>query len=114
MDYLDCKNKEGQESGLMVHAKREVYLCGAQKDWPMYRDILAVFSSQGHSGGSASVVIPTLNKLLNWDNLSPLTSDPEQWVDHSEISSAPIWQSKRNPSVFSKDGGKTWYTLGSK
>ena len=102
---MEEKNEEN--SGLLRHAKRELELAGAMEDWPLYRDIIKVFASQGHSGGSASVVIPNLNKLLQFQNLSPLTSKPEEWTEVGE----GVWQSKRNPSIFSKDGGATWYAL---
>jgi hypothetical protein len=57
------------------------------------------------------VAIEQLNRLLNFENLSPLTSDSGEWIDRTEMSSYPLWQSKRNSKAFSEDGGKTYYLL---
>ncbi len=103
LDFNDCN-----DSGLLKHAKRELAAIDALEDWPIYRDIIAVFSSQGHSGGSASCVIPTLNKLLNYQPLSPITSSPEEWM---EVDEGKMWQNKRKGTSFSVDAGKTWYDI---
>jgi hypothetical protein len=42
--------------------------------------------------------------------LSPITA-ADEWTDRSVESGYPLWQSVRCPSVFSKDGGATWYDL---
>jgi hypothetical protein len=68
----------------------------------------------GHSGGSASVAIPTINALLQFKNLRPLTNDPKEWVHHGEEiwgEKGGIWQNERNAEAFSKDGGKTYYLI---
>jgi len=74
-------------------------------------ELIEKFSEQGHSGFSASMVVDIFNKLASFKTLSKLTSDPEEWNNVSEMSGKPMWQSKRCPSAFSKDGGKTWYDL---
>lgn len=103
IDYADCK-----DSNMMKHAKRELVAIGALEDWPIYRDILAVFSSQGHSGGSASVVIPTLSKLLSQEPLGPLTGKDDEWTDVSEYSNSDtLYQNKRCSHVF-KDSTHAW------
>lgn len=100
---------------LVEHAKRELDLCGQAAEDPGYAASLvaavAAFASYGHSGGSATVAINQLTTLLHFGALSPLTSDPEEWIDRSDMSSTPLWQSRRNPAVFSEDGGKTHYLL---
>jgi hypothetical protein len=56
-----------------------------------------------------------LHALLGFKTLSPLTDDPREWIDQSEVSGGePLWQNRRDPSAFSKDGGKTWYFLADK
>lgn len=82
-----------------------------------YLDMIRIFSRMGHSGGSASVFIPVLNALLRYENLSPLTDDPEEWVHHDETvwgERGGIWQNTRNSKAFSKDGGKTYYLVDEK
>jgi len=98
---------------LVEHAIRELELSGQTAEDPAYSATLvaaiAAFASYGHSGGSAGIAIQQLHQLLQQRALSPLTSDPEEWVDHGESSNSPLWQNKRDSAAFSKDGGKTWY-----
>lgn len=98
---------------LVEHAKRELELCGQTAEDPAYAATLvaaiAAFASYGHSGGSAGIAIEQLHTLLQFRPLSPLTSDPEEWFDHGEISDSPLWQNKRDGAAFSRDGGQTWY-----
>jgi hypothetical protein len=90
-------------------------MCGQYAEDPEYSEsiIKAVeaFASYGHSGGSAMVAREQLHALLGFKPLSPLTSDPAEWEDRSEISGTPLWQNKRDPAMFSTDGGKTHYSL---
>ena len=101
---------------LVEHAKRELELCGQAAKDPGYAASLvaavAAFASYGHSGGSASVAIGQLHRLLQFENLSPLTSDPDEWIDRSKESGYPFWQNKRNSKAFSRNGGRDWYLLG--
>lgn len=95
-------------SNLVNHAKRELELIG-EEEWAVngYVKMIEAFSEMDHSGGSASVFIPVLNKLLQFQNLSPLTDNPKEW---NEVGDG-MWQSQRNPAAFSEDGGKTHYIL---
>lgn len=98
---------------LVEHARRELELLGEEPEtinW--FCRVVEEFSSYGHSGGSASICIPMLEKLLMFENLTPLTDNPDEWLDVSSYSSGvPMWQNKRNGSAFSKDGGKSYYLL---
>jgi hypothetical protein len=102
-------------SRLVDHARRELDLCGQTAKDPAYAASLvaavAAFASYGHSGGSASCAIAQLHELLQFHALSPLTADPDEWIDQSVKSGYPMWQNVRNPSAFSKDGGQTHYLL---
>lgn len=104
-----------QESNLVLHARRELELCGQMAEDPEFAESLIAavraFASYGHSGGSAMVGVDMLTHLLRYEALSPLTSDPAEWMDRSEESGVPMWQSVRDPAVFSEDGGKTWKRL---
>lgn len=94
------------------HARVELGLLGEEEDvieW--YVDVIKAFFSFGHSGGSFDAVMPVLLKLLYHENLTKLTDNPEEWEDVSEYTGKPLWQSKRNSSAFSKDGGKTFWLL---
>lgn len=102
---------------LVNHARRELELIGEEPDvidW--YLKVIEAFSEFGHSGGSASVAIPTINALLQFQNLSPITNNPEDWMHISnDVAGVPnLWQSRRNPELFSEDGGKTYHKAGDK
>lgn len=105
-------------SNLITHAQRELELCGQYKEDPAFAvAVLAAVSAfaayPGHSGGSAMAGAEMLSDLLNFKNLSPLTNDPDEWVEHPALmwnGQNKVWQNKRNGSAFSEDGGIT-YTL---
>ena len=64
-------------------------------------------SAGGHSGGSHALTMSIFNRVVNFRPLTPLTSSPDEW---GEVQPG-VWQSRRCPSVFSHDGGKTYYDL---
>lgn len=102
-------------SNLVKHAEFELRKAGLfDKDsdydgalGPAVLEIVEKFSGQGHSGGSAWMVVGMLEKLLRFKPLTPITADPSEWVEVSES----LWQNVRCCSCFSKDGGKTWHDL---
>lgn len=75
--------------------------------------VCKTFYEQNHSGYSAQVTIAIIKKLLDGDSLTPLTNNPDEWVNCGEYdgSSYNIYQSKRNFSCFSQDGLKTYYDI---
>lgn len=102
-------------STLVEHARREMNLVETD---PWFIEgmikVVQAFADMGHSGGSASVAIPMLNDLLLRKPLSPLTDDPDEWIDQSEMTATPnvsLWQSARNSEAFSLNRGKTYYLL---
>lgn len=102
------------DSQLVAHAKTELELLGEDPEFMQgYLNVIQAFADMGHSGGSASVAIPVINKLLRYKNLTPLTDNPIEWIYHSKDISPPdgVWQSKRDFSCFSYDGGKSYYSL---
>lgn len=100
-------------SNLVEHARRELELSGQQAEDPGYAASIvaavAAFASYGHSGGSASIAIEQLHRLLQFQQLAPLTDSPDEWEDRTEMSGTPMWQNLRNPAAFSVDGGRTHY-----
>jgi len=103
------------KSNLVSHAEKELMLAGMfDKDAdyngalaPQILKVVKVFSKSGHSGASAAITIGILEKLLRFQTLTPITSNPDEWMEVGKS----MWQSKRNPAIFSKDGGKTWYDI---
>jgi hypothetical protein len=99
------------DSPLIDHARRELALIG-ENEWltnGLCR-VVAAFAEMGHSGFSADHSTAVLEKLLRYQPLSPLTDDPAEWQDRSQMSGYPIWQNRRDSRAMSTDGGKT-YTL---
>ena len=68
-------------------------------------ELVAVFVEQGHSGMSGSLVADTFHRLVMFKPLGPLTDDPDEWMEVND----GLWQSRREPSAFSRDGGLTYY-----
>jgi len=97
---------------LVDHARRELALSGQIDEDPAYAAAVtatvAAFSSYGHSGGSAEAAVAQLVRLLNFEHLAPLTTDPDEWEDQSERSGVPMWQNRRNPRAISIDRGRTY------
>lgn len=102
-----------EESNLVSHARTELIRLGEDEttiEW--YLSVVKAFTAFGHSGGSAMATIPVLHVLLQYENITPLTSDPDEWMHVAEEvwgETGGIWQSRRNPKAFSNDGGKTYY-----
>ena len=102
-------------SNLVAHAEREMKLAGLYDKDADYGGMIPTavmalvkaHAEQGHSGMSYSLTMAIFNKVINFKTLTPITSDPETWM---EVGPGQ-WQSKRCPSTFSVDGGKSWYDL---
>ncbi|WP_409186509.1 hypothetical protein F9C11_20660 [Amycolatopsis sp. VS8301801F10] len=57
-----------------------------------------------------AAALQKVQTLLQFKPLSPLTSEPDQWVDRSSLSGGrQLWQSKRDPDAWSHDAGATYY-----
>lgn len=76
-------------------------------------ELVKSFSRQGHSGMSAATTSQIFGRLASWKSPTPLTDDPSEWtqlgeelVGHGDMQ----YQSKRDPSCFSSDGGKTYWS----
>jgi acyl carrier protein len=98
---------------LVEHARHELELLGQfVEDQAFAQSIVAAlsaFASYGHSGGSAAVAVDLMCRLLRREPLTPITSDPAEWVDRSEMSGRPWWQNRRDSRAMSHDGGATWW-----
>lgn len=103
-----------EKLNLVEHARRELALRG-ETDQAFVESIIAAvrgFSSYpGHSGGSMSIAVDYVHDLLRWRALSPLTRDPAEWIDRTEISGRPLWQNNRDPRAMSEDGGLTYWLV---
>jgi hypothetical protein len=76
-------------------------------------ELVTLFAKQGHSGFSAMLALDVFDKVAKFKPLTPITSNPEEWFDVRENigGDEALWQNKRDPALFSNDGGKTWYDI---
>lgn len=104
----------------IAHAETELRLAGFYDEDADYGsgtiadavlDLMRSHASQGHSGASSELALSLFSKLTRHQSLSPLTNSPAEWFDLSKESGEPMWQSRRQPTCFSRDGGKTYYDL---
>lgn len=107
-------------SNLIKHAENEMRLAGLYNKDSDYggmipdavMKLVKCHSDEGHSGGSHWLVLEIFNKVINFKTLTPITSNPNEWFKHDyEVAGYNCWQNTRQSSVFSQDGGKTWYDL---
>lgn len=105
------------------HAEVELALIGMGKDATdemnklMHDNIIKIieeFSSQGHSGFSASYAISHLTRLLEFKPLSPLTGEDDEWNEiDKDIRADGMWyQNKRYSAVFKDKDGRTYNSQG--
>ena len=102
-------------SNLQNHAERELKLAGYYDKDSDYGgmipeavlELMGVFSKQGHSGMSASLVRNIFNRLADFKNLTLLTGKDDEWNDIGETLNKSekneMYQNNRVGSVF-KDG----------
>ncbi len=107
-----------KENNYRSHALREFEALG----WPdgddmqeliceNILDLLAVFSTQGHSGSSAPYAIGHFEKLASFEPLGPLTGDACEWGESFDNDGS--MQNKRCSHVF-KDGDGRAYDIDGK
>ena len=68
--------------------------------------LLEVFCDEGHSGASAPFAVNTFQRLAKWKPLTPLTGEPDEWMDVGN----GTFQNRRYSAVFKegKDGQAYW------
>lgn len=101
-------------SNICQHAIKELKLAGYGKgkdspnDW-MYQQVIeavAIFASHGNSGSSAPWEINLVQKLCNWDIISPLRFTDDEWMQISEDGTC---QNRRKGDVFKEPDGSIHY-----
>jgi hypothetical protein len=107
-------------SRLVEHAEYEMRKAGLYDNDAGYGGMIPeavmalvkAHSEQGHSGGSHYLTLEIFNQVVNYKTLTPISSDPDEWFKHDyDVAGHSCWQNKRQSSVFSQDGGQTWYDL---
>lgn len=103
-----------RESNICQHAIKELKLAGYGKGEGgpndlMYQQVLeavAIFASHNNSESSASFEINLVQKLCNWDIISPLRFTNDEWC---QISSDGICQNRRKGDIFKEPDGSIHY-----
>jgi hypothetical protein len=109
-------------SNLIRHAEEEMRRAGLYDKDADYGGMIPeavmkmvkVLSDEGHSGGSHSLTMAIFNRVANFKTLAPITNDPAEWMEVSDfggLGSKSVHQNKRDCSLFSNDGGKTYYSV---
>jgi hypothetical protein len=74
--------------------------------------LVQTHAAEGHSGSSHALTLAIFNKVINFQTLTPITSDPSEWMrvdpDHYQPGT---WQNIRQGTCFSRDAGKSWYNI---
>lgn len=76
--------------------------------------LVRAFAEDGHSGFSARVTLAAFDRVARFKTLTPITSSPDEWMSVADVGadgSPPVWQSTRQSSCFSNDGGRTYYDI---
>jgi len=103
-------------SNLLKHAERELKLIGYDgKDEynnmakEAILQLIETFAKQGHSGFSAPYVANMFHKLANYEVLSPLTGNDDEWSDvldeRSSDNTKMLFQNNRDSRVFKDEKG---------
>jgi len=122
---MEGKSWESIKESLTDYAREELDLAGLFDDDSDYNgmlgeavmDLINLFASQGHSGFSAALTVDLFDRLASYKPLSELTDNKNEWTEvsandpRSHTPGTPLWQSKRSPSCFSNDGGKTYWDI---
>jgi hypothetical protein len=71
-------------------------------------DLVRVFSTQEHSGFSASFMRHLFHKLVAYEPLGPLTGVDSEWMDVSDMSGVTMYQNRRCGHVFKDRDGRAY------
>ena len=84
-----------------------------KKSVQLYLDAVSAISDVMDTGDSFIDIVNNLTKVVYFQNISPLTDSPDEWMNVGAMigKQLSMWQSTRNPEAFSTDGGKTYYLL---
>lgn len=109
---------------LVQHAETELRRAGlfdADSDYdgaigPAVLELVSKFAEQGHSGFSARLVLLAFDKVARFMPLTGITSSPDEWmqISNDRPGGPATWQSRRQSTCFSLDGGKTYYDIDEK
>lgn len=92
-----------EPGNLLSHAERELPKADGDEMQALMnaqlKELILVFSTHGHSGFSASWARQSLDRLLAYQPLRPLTGEPGEW---NEVGDG-VFQNNRCSHVFKQD-----------
>lgn len=125
--WKDFTYRPERDSNLVRHAEFELRRAGLFDKDSDYEGMIGeavmkmvqVVAAEGHSGMSHSLTMEIFNQVVNYKTLTPITNDPTEWVNVADERQPdggvrPLHQNRRQPSLFSHDGGKTYYSVDDK
>lgn len=100
-------------SELVKHAEEELKRAGlfdADSDYAgavgqQVLQLIKTFAGNGNSGGSAEMVIHVFSRLSQFEPITPLTGEDDEWFDRTEEYGTKMLQNKRCSHVFKDDRG---------
>lgn len=104
-----------EDAPVMMHAINELSRIGgfsedgAQSGIAEVLELVAIFSQQGHDATAANWTAEVFSTLAKRKPLTPITSDPSEWVELPDFDGGTVWQARRDPACISRDGGATWH-----
>ena len=110
-------------SNLVKHAEEEMRRAGLYSSDADYggmipeavMKLVKVHAEEGHSGMSHALTLEVFNRVINFKTLTPITTDPDEWQeigkDMMPEGERTCWQNRRTGSLFSHNGGKTYYDI---
>ena len=103
-------DKMSAGSNIVEHAKREMPETSDEMDNMMRKCVIQMaqlFSTQGHSGFSASYASNILDKILRLEPIRPLTGESDEWC-WLEYGPDMVAQNKRCSHVFMRSDGSAY------
>lgn len=104
-----------KESNLVTFARKEMAIVYGHKEpdgeydaagHDAVLELIRVFANQGHSGFSAAWTTNTVERLMRFEPLTPLTGEDSEWNEVGEEDGVTTFQNNRCSHVFKngKDG----------
>lgn len=103
------KRKPKPDSNMIAWARAELSRVNfGEEDTGVMLKIMRTFLDQWDSGGAVAAVVPILHKLMTNTPLSPLTGDDDEWMEIQRSGPFPVYQNKRDYSVFKSETGRCY------
>lgn len=99
---------------LIEHAQFEIEFAGLDQPWSQGNEnvaeatLAAIKAFENLTPTERNWTLLFVEKLAKHENITPLTNDPGEWEDATEIAAEPMWRNKRNPNAVSFNNGMNY------